>query len=74
MMRFGEDVVRGEVVPGAATHDQSMFHRYLDALEWDEDRAIELTILVASAYEQRNVEAETRPWRAWKYVLPRWLL
>jgi len=56
------------------THQPSMFTRYLDALEWDEDRAIQLTILVASAYEERNVEAERDPWRDWKYVLPKFVL
>ena len=55
-------------------HQPSMFTRYLDALEWDEDRAVQLTILVASAYEKRNVEAERDPWRDWKYVLPKFVL
>lgn len=51
-----------------------MFHRYLDALDGDEDMAMTLTIAVTSAYEQRNVDSETMPWRAWRYApMPRFL-
>jgi hypothetical protein len=54
-----------------------MLARYLAALggppfgAQNIDMAIKLAIAVCSEYERRNVDAEKKPWLAWKWVLPR---